>query len=144
MKKFFAIVLSVLTLSTISLNVNATNHESKDTSGYHFETKIIVTNSTRSNRSGMKVVTYKNGDNPLWSISITASFTYNGVTSTCISATPDASVVNTNWRKDSLSSSYSGNSATATGTFSCFAGSIYVGSITRDVTLSCDKDGVLY
>ena len=49
----------------------------------------------------------------LWSVSITAPFTYDGTTSRCISCSPNVSAPATTWSIKSVSSSKSGNSATA-------------------------------
>lgn len=52
----------------------------------------------------------------LWSVSITATFIYDGSTSRCISCSPNATSYSSEWKIQSVSSNKSGNSATASAT----------------------------
>ena len=78
----------------------------------------------------------------LWSVSITATFTYDGTTSRCISCSPSANAPATTWSIKSISSSKSGNSATAyaTATHSSPSSSK---DHTQSVTISCSKNGTV-
>ncbi len=78
----------------------------------------------------------------LWSVSITATFTYDGTTSCCISCSPNASAPATTWSIKSVSSSKSGNSATAYATATHTSPSSSK-DFTQSVTISCSKNGTV-
>lgn len=78
----------------------------------------------------------------LWSVSITATFTYDGTTSRCISCSPNASAPATTWSIKSVSSSKSGNSATAYATATHTSPSSSK-DFTQSVTISCSKNGTV-
>ena len=75
----------------------------------------------------------------LWSVSITATFTYDGSTSRCISCSPSAETYSSSWTIQSTSSSKSGNSATAVAT----ANYASLKNYTQSVTISCSKNGTV-
>lgn len=78
----------------------------------------------------------------LWSVSITATFAYDGTTSRCISCSPSANAPATTWSIKSISSSKNGSSATAyaTATHSSPSSSK---DYTQSVTISCSKNGTV-
>ena len=78
----------------------------------------------------------------LWSVSITATFTYDGTTSRCISCSPSANAPATTWSIKSISSSKSGNSATAYATATHTSPSSSK-DFTQSVTISCSKNGTV-
>lgn len=75
----------------------------------------------------------------LWSVSITATFTYDGTTSRCISCSPNATSYSSEWKIQSVSSNKSGNSATASAT----ANYASLKNYTQNVTISCSKNGTV-
>ena len=105
----------------------------------------IITNFDRASHNITKTkTTYMRNSSGtvLWSVSITATFTYDGTTSRCISCSPSAPAPATTWSIKSISSSKNGNSATAyaTATHSSPSSSK---DFTQSVTISCSKNGTI-
>lgn len=79
----------------------------------------------------------------LWYVSITATFTYDGSTANCTSCSHKAAAPVNEWKIKSVSSSKSGNSATA------IADAIHIGTMgisqeyTQAVTIQCSPSGVV-
>lgn len=101
---------------------------------------INKTNKTITKTKTCKIRS-KNGT-VLWSVSIKATFTYNGTTSKCISYSHSASAPAKSWSIKSVSSSKKGNSATAVGVAIHFDN---VGSkdFRQSITIKCNKNGVV-
>lgn len=78
----------------------------------------------------------------LWSVSITATFSYNGTTSKCISCSHSAASYVEAWSIKSVISEKSGNEATATAVATHSVGSLTQDS-TQSVTIKCSKNGVI-
>ena len=102
----------------------------------------ISTFSTSKTITKTKTTRYKNQNGDvLWSVSIKATFSYNGSTSRCTSCSHSTTCPAKTWKIKSVSSSKSGNSATvkATATHS----DIISRDFTKYVTISCNKNGVV-
>ena len=85
---------------------------------------------------------YKNKSGAvLWSVSIKATFSYNGTSSKCISCSPSASAPAKSWSIKSLSSSTKGNSASAK-VVAVHATNVSQ-QYTKTVTIHCSKTGVI-
>lgn len=160
MKKIIAtLMISTLLFSTvfcISANATVTSKNAKTTieileNGDYIETEIsdytdtgnsdYSLNATQT-KTGRKTSNYKNSSGTvLWSVSITGTFSYNGSSATCISKSHSAASYASNWSIKSISSTKSGNSATARAT------ATYKDVITTDysmsVTLKCSANGTL-
>ena len=148
-------IISVLTLLTIlitafCLPINAsadtiTSIEYLD-NGDYIETVIEDTGisplaSTTVNKT--KTSYYKNSSGTvLWSVSITATFTYNGTTSSCTSCYHSTTAPSSSWTIKSASHRKAGNTATATAT-ATYTGATGSQDYTRSVTIQCSKDGVI-
>lgn len=105
--------------------------------------KPLAVNSTSKTITKTKTSKIRAKDGTLlWSVSIKATFTYNGTTSKCTSYSHSASAPAKSWKIKSVSSSKKGNSATAVGvaTHSDNSGSK---DYTRSITIKCSKDGVV-
>ena len=89
-----------------------------------------------------KTTRYKNqaGD-ILWSVSIHATFSYNGSTSKCTSCSHSTTCPAKTWKIKSVSSSKSGNSATATATATHT--DLISEDFTKSVTITCSKNGTV-
>jgi len=95
-------------------------------------------------RKGSKTVTYKSGNTTLWSVTVTASFSYTaGKSSICTSANGPAKSSSSNWKVSTPSTSRSGKKATSTATRKLYSGSKTITSYSQSVTLSCDTYGNL-
>lgn len=161
MKKIISLLLTVACLAcsiiTLPLSVEATGTVSSATievldNGYYYETIIEDEENTTipSSRATTQYVTktkttqLKNsaGD-VLWSVSIKATFSYDGSTSKCTSCTPSATAYASSWSIKSVTSSKSGNSATAT----AVATHTFIFGISQDttksVTIKCSATGVV-
>lgn len=163
MKKIVTLfTLTALTLcfffpaSTASVQAACVVPSSKETvvlaNGDYLETVImdvptissgISTFSTARSVTKTKTTRYKNANGvTLWSVSISASFTYNGSTSRCTSCSHSTTCPSTAWRIKSVSSSRSGNSATAVATATHFLGTT-ARDFTRSVTIYCSSNGTV-
>lgn len=116
--------------------------------GYYAETTIeqpaelqnqngIALLSTSKRITRTKTTILKNATGTvLWSLSITATFSYNGTSSSCISCSHNTKVSHKSWSIKKATSSKRGNTATAIATAKC---------INKEqsacVTISCDKNG---
>lgn len=160
MKKTFILVLTLITFTCFA---NITPIETKAAepafsiiemleNGYYYETIIVdveteENNSIRASSNSItktKTTQLKNSSGTvLWSVSITATFTYDGSTSKCTSCTPSAKAYASTWSIKSVTSSKSGNSATATAIAvqTTAAGTTY--EYTKSVTIKCSATGVV-
>ncbi len=141
----FSFLLIFITNTSIA-NATVLNDFNND---YYLETVITDANPTfsfstlQSNSHTItktKTTNIKNTNGAiLWSVSITATFTYDGSTSRCISCSPSAETYSSSWTIQSTSSSKSGNSATAVAT----ANYASLKNYTQSVTISCSKNGTV-
>ncbi len=116
--------------------------------GYYYETftEILDPISTRatSTRTAKRTTNCKNSSgNIVWAVSLTASFTYTGSTSSCTSADVSTTVNYSSWKISNKSASKSGNKATATATGKEYFLGIVINTLTRNVALTCDKNGII-
>ena len=120
--------------------------------GYHFETTIEDTSSSRGSVPNIpadyitKTKTTKMKDssgNVLWSVSITATFFYDGTTSRCTTCTPKATTNSSAWSIKSVTSNKSGNSATATAIAIYTTSTGQTSEVKKSVTISCSPAGVV-
>jgi len=122
--------------------------------GYYIETYIenvsnrvsanVLSLSSNSNTiTKTKTTNYKDPSGKiLWSVSITATFSYNGSTSRCTQYYHRASAPSTSWFIKSVSSSKSGNTATAVAIATHYNVN-WSEDITKSVTIKCSKTGVI-
>lgn len=152
MKKTFKHIITIFSFllifvtNTSIANATVLNNFSDD---YYVETVITDAKPTfsfstfQSNSHAItktKTTNIKNAKGTvLWSVSITATFTYDGSTSRCISCSPNAKAYASSWAIQSTSSSKSGNSATAVAT----ANYASLKNYTQSVTISCSKNGTV-
>ena len=152
MKKTFKHIITIFSFLLIFIaNISIANATvlSNFNNDYYLETVITDANPTfsfstlQSNSHTItktKTTNIKNTNGAiLWSVSITATFTYDGSTSRCISCSPSAETYSSSWTIQSTSSSKSGNSATAIAT----ANYASLKNYTQSVTISCSKNGTV-
>lgn len=102
----------------------------------------ISTFSTSKTITKTKTTRYKNQSGDiLWSVSIKATFSYNGSTSRCTSCSHSTTCPAKTWKIKSVSSSRSGNSATAKAVAT--HSDVISRDFTKYVTISCNKNGVV-
>lgn len=154
MKRFISAFLPILILfCTIALPVSAVSEEeyiivSQETIYYEDGSYCIITVKespmvlTRSgaSKSGAKDYQYYAADGLGWTLTVNGSFIYPGTntgSAYCISAS-DSSRTYNGWSCSSSYATYSGNTATAYGTFTRTA------TKSGSVSLSCSPTGELY
>lgn len=161
MKKnlFTYLLLLIIVFLATSLTVSAEspqNYEIIDRSyedGYYIETSISTNYETSSNLHTLsntkyitktKTISSKNSSgNVMWSLSIKATFSYNGKTAVCTSCSHSASAPGKTWTIKNASSSKSGNSATAKATIVHKDVSGVQNIYTRSVTIKCSANGTV-
>jgi hypothetical protein len=136
------IISFLLILFSNTSIANATTLEKTD-NDYYVETIItnvdsdlnfIALHSNSHTITKTKTANIKNANGTiLWSVSITATFIYDGSTS------PNATSYSSEWKIQSVSSNKSGNSATASAT----ANYASLKNYTQNVTISCSKNGTV-
>lgn len=98
--------------------------------------------STSKTITKTKTFRYKNKKGTiLWSLSIKATFIYNGSTSKCTACSHSATAPAKTWSIKSVSSSRSGNSATAKAIVTHSGNTSY--NYAKSVTISCSKNGIV-
>ena len=129
----------------------AGDRDSKETNIEFFEDgsyiiTVIETNRTLlvplSNITKTKTEYYYDSNHNLdWKASLTASFTYNGTTSSCTNASIGYHIYDSDWRLTSSNCSKSGATATGNFTFKHYVLLIPNKTINKTLTLTCDKNG---
>lgn len=110
---------------------------------------IITTDMDYAPRSANTVsrgrtnTVYNADDEKLYSITLNATFTYNGTSATCTSATPTAKVYATTWKNVSKTATKSGNKCTAQGVFSQYYNGHTIDTDSISVSITCSPTGVL-
>ena len=152
MKKILTIIL-VLLLGLVPINTFAleNNIESRTIEyigdGIYVETTIESLNiSTYTTNTVTKTKTNKYKDSSgaiLYTVSITGTFKYTDTSSTCTSATVQATAPASSWKVTSKSASKSGNKATGKATVKQYYDGTVVQTKYPSVTLTCSATGVL-
>lgn len=158
MKKIIAFVLSAVIiidiLPTISANAECNSTESEifyyDDGSYAVITityglaSNVEVNTSKSIKSGSKTFSYYDDSGALkWTATLTASFTYDGSTSSCTSANCTVTIYDSDWYVISNNSGYTGNTATANVTMRRRYLGVTVKTVPVTITLSCDANGNL-
>ncbi len=103
------------------------------------ETRAGYTYTTKTKVSSMK----DSGGILLWSVTLIATFRYNGSESLCTSCTPSAMSYSSDWTIKSITSSKSGNHATAYGIATKSDLFTFPKDYSLSVTLSCSPNGTV-
>ena len=106
-------------------------------------TRSLMLRSPRQ-ATGSKTLTYRNASgNIVWTFKVTATFINNNGVITCQSLITQQNIYNSSWSLSNINKGSSGNYAWAsvTGT-ERYAGRI-IQQITRNVSLTCDSNGII-
>lgn len=152
MKRFFIFALSALLLfgmiapCAYAEEINLVGQDVKEVA--KSGDLLIVISELRASSSGIKSgsITYtKSGSSgsTIWTAILSASFTYDGTSSSCTAANLNISISSSNCYEISRSVSRSGNTATATFTIGYEILGVTYNTENYTITLSCDKDGNL-
>ena len=128
----------------------ATNETLADDTLY-YETVIEETASvspmasnTAKEKTGYKTTSCKNANGTvLWSVKVTANFSYNGTTATCTSSSVSTTINNSAWKISNKYSTRCANYGTATATGQEYINNKLVKSVTKTVKLTCSPTGTL-
>lgn len=155
MKKIISMGLVVvfIMLTICALPANAAEKEMSQQivsieelgNGYYIETVIedVPTIYATNTITKTKTAYVKHDDNTvLCSLSITATFKYDGSTSSCTSCSHSSTAPGSTWSVKNASSSRSGNSATATATAVHDFG-IYTAEYPMSVKITCSANGTI-
>jgi len=89
-----------------------------------------------------KTLTYKNGNGKIiLTIKITGKFTWNGKTSKCLSSNVTTNTYSKNWKIENQYAKKYGSTAEAHVTAKLYQGSKVVQTVSKNVTLTCSKNG---
>ena len=120
----------------------------QDSDGNYYE---IVTTSwdetnllrTSMQKSASKTINYKNSSGEvLWYVKVTGTFTYEkGISSHCTKSVVSANSNNALWKISNKTCSKSGNTANASAKGTLYRGTTAIRSLTKSVSISCDKFG---
>ena len=148
MKKYISLILTFCIIILMFSNMVVYAFDQTKVAIEYFEdgsyivTVIETVFSSRSTKTKTITEYYYDASNNLdWKASLTASFYYDGSTSSCTSASIGHQIYDTSWRL--TSSSCSKNSATATGnfTFKKYSLGIPIKTVNKTLTLTCDPNG---
>lgn len=84
---------------------------------------------------------YDTNDNLLWSVYLTAEFSYDGENSSCTKVSVSADIKDSDWKLISSDCEKSGNKATGNFTVRQYKLGVPLKTIEKTLTLTCDKDG---
>ena len=161
MKKLISVIVSFVFVFCTLFVLNPTAYAYSDTSndvvqtsvieyldnGDHIETiisspviKYKFNRASSTYKSGSKTKNYKNRNGEImWSVTVYGTFSYNGRTSTCTSASKSTTAPGSLWSIINSSVSNSGNTATARAV-ARYTSKDY----SMSVSLSCSANGSLY
>lgn len=109
-----------------------------------YYTVTITESVARSVKAGSKSVTYSSSTGEdLWKVAVNGSFSYNGTSVTCTSASYTVTIYDSAWYKDSGSAYASGNQAIADVTMKKKLLGVVTSTRNVHLVLSCDKNGNL-
>ncbi len=150
MKKILSLILSIITiLNVFSIVAYASDNKEicylSDGSYYTVETteKISLTRGTTTKQGSRSYHYYNSDDEKEWTITLTATFTYNGSSATCTNSGVSHIIYDDAWKVTSSTASKSGNTATGNFTIKRYVLGIPVKTEKPTITLACSKTGVL-
>lgn len=95
--------------------------------------------------TGTKTINYKASNGiTVWTFKVTASFVNNNGTITCSNITTRQSIYDSAWSLSNIRKGSSGNTAWASVTGTERRAGIIVNRITKEVTITCSSNGMIY
>lgn len=151
MRKTFSVllviilVLGLLPTGTYAAQEPVSKNIIEFDDGSYIEIHVEETGARATNtKSGSKTYSYyDSNDNLEWKAKLSASFTYNGTTSSCTSASCTVTVYESNWYEYSNTTTRNGSTATTALVMGRKFLGITVSKPEYTITLTCDKDGNL-
>ncbi len=151
MRKFFCLILALaMSFSLFSTSAYAVE-KAENVSTITFEDGSYLTITVEecsaratNTKNGYKTYTFYDGsDNMEWQATLDASFTYNGTSSYCTSASCTVTIYDRKWYEITKTATRSGNTATANFTLGQKFLGVTISKPQYTITLTCDKDGKL-
>lgn len=150
MKKTIVSVVLVALLLSLAVQAFAAPEQTASVicldNGDHITVQIEQSNTRAFGiKDGEKTYTYVANDGSVrWKAVLNGSFSYTGTSSVCISADCTVTIYGDNWALASKKSECSGNIARATIVMERRLLGVVSDTITKNLTLSCDRNGNLY
>ena len=140
-----ALLFASTTLSASAVESTKKGNIIRFSDGSYIEVVVEESNArAASTKTGYKLYRYRDAsDNIEWEADLTATFTYNGTTSTCTSANCTVTIYESRWYEISNTTTRSGNTATTQLTMGEKFLGITISKPQYTITLTCDKDGNL-
>ena len=149
-KNLSILLVLILILGFMPIGAHATEASERQTvitfeDGSYIEVHLNEDSSRATNtKSGSKTYSYYDAnDNREWQAKLSASFTYDGTTSSCSSASCTVTIYESQWYEVSKTTTRSGNTATTELTMGQTFWGITIAKPEYTITLTCDKDGNL-
>lgn len=114
-----------------------------DGSYLKISTEDITPRATNTRVASRLYQYFDSSDNLEWEAELNCTFTYNGTTSSCTSASCTVTVYDSKWYEYSNSTTRSGNAATTELVMGQKFLGITIAKREYTITLTCDKDGNL-
>lgn len=154
MKKISIIAGIILCLHLVfapAVTTQAATNETLADDTLYYETVIEETASvspmasnTAKTKTGYKTTYCKNANGTvLWFVKVTARFSYNGATATCISSSISTTIKDSSWKISNKYSTRCSNYGTATATANKYSSGKIINTITKTVKLTCSPTGTL-
>jgi hypothetical protein len=141
----FILVLTLLPVDTYAAQVSESKSIIELDDGSYIEIRVEETAVRATNtKNGSKTYSYyDSNDNLEWTAKLSASFTYNGTTSSCTSGSCAVTIYESNWYEYSNTTTRSGSTATTALVMGRKFLGVTVSKPEYTITLTCDKDGNL-
>ncbi len=147
----FIMMFSVLAISIYAEDDAAVIFENIEylDNGYYVvdtltEEDVNISARATSTKTGSRsFIIYNEDDEALVTLTLRATFSYNGSSATCTSATASYTIHNDAWKVPTATASRSGNVATGTFTAKHYVLFIATQTINETITITCSKTGVL-
>lgn len=114
-----------------------------DGSYLKISTEDVTTRATNTRVASRLYQYFDSSDNLEWEAELDCTFTYNGTTSSCTSASCTVTVYDSKWYEYSNSTTRSGNTASTELVMGQKFLGITIAKREYTITLTCDKDGNL-
>lgn len=145
MRKSFALFLVICLVLCSVPHASAAS----DASVYYFEDgsyiieTVELTHARNGNNTSSRTTQsyYSPSGELCWTATLAATFHYTGSSATCTSAVCTTTIYNSSWYEVSKTTTRSGGTATTNLTMGKSVLGIQTQTVSRTITLTCDKDG---
>ena len=142
------VIIMVLLIGLVPVNALATTSDDNvvhfdDGSYLKISIKDVSPRATNTRVAYRQYEYFDSSDNLEWVAQLHCTFTYDGTTSSCTSASCTVTIYDSKWYEISNTTTRSGNTATTQLTMGRKLLGITVSKPQYTITLTCDKDGNL-